>query len=92
MILISIIQELFYGNVEPQSSATELSPKLKQQLKNVVKAEEELSAKINDEERALLKKYTDIYNEFCSTSCADAFITGFRIATRIFFDAFSEPN
>ena len=91
-MIINIIQELYYGNIEPQSCATELSPKLKQQLKNVVKAEEELLAKLNDEEKALLKKYTNIYNEFCCTSCADAFITGFRIATRIFFDAFSKSN
>ena len=92
MIVINIIEQLYYGNIQPQFSTTELSPKLKQQLNNVVKAEEELLAKLNDEEKALLKKYTDIYNEFCCTSCADAFITGFDIATRIFFDAFSKSN
>ena len=92
MININVIEELYHGNVQPQSCATELTPKLKKQLNNVVQVEEKLSQKLNDDEKALLKKYAEIYNEFCCTSCADAFITGFRTATRILFDAFAKPN
>ena len=89
---MNMIEELYYGNIQPQTDNSELSAKLKKQLRNVVQAEGELSQKLADDEKALLKKYTEVYNEFCCISCADAFITGFRTATRILFDAFSKPN
>ena len=46
----SIIEELFYGNLEPQELTTEITPKLKKKLSELVKKEEELTSKLSEEE------------------------------------------
>ena len=48
----NIIEELFYGNLEPQELTTELTPKLKKKLSELVKKEEELSLKLTEEEKS----------------------------------------
>ena len=67
----NIIEELFYGNLEPQELSTELTPSLKKQLRELVKKEEELTSKLSEEEKALFLNYTSAYNEFSSMSICD---------------------
>ena len=40
----NVIEELYYGNLEPQELTTEITPKLKKKLSSLAKKEEELSA------------------------------------------------
>ncbi len=48
----NIIEELLYGNLEPQELTTEITPKLKKRLNELVKKEEELSSKLSEEEKS----------------------------------------
>ena len=84
----NIIEELFYGNLEPQELTTELTPKLKKKLSELVKKEEELTSKLSEEEKALFLNYTSAYNEFSSISISDGFVSGFRFGARFAYDAF----
>ena len=47
----NIIEDLFYGNLEPQELSTEITPKLKKKLNELVKKEEELTSKLSEEEK-----------------------------------------
>ena len=49
----NIIEELFYGNLEAQELTTEITPKLKKKLNELVKKEEELSSKLSEEEKEM---------------------------------------
>ena len=51
----SIIEELFYGDLEPQELTTEITPKLKKKMSELVKKEEELAAKLPDEKKRSLQ-------------------------------------
>ena len=84
----NIIEELFYGNLEPQELTTEITPRLKKKLSELVKKEEELTSKLSDEEKELFSNYTCSYNEFSSISNSDSFISGFRFGARFTYDAF----
>ena len=84
----NIIEELFYGNLEPQELTTELTPRLKKKLKELVKKEEELTSKLSEEEKALFLNYTSAYNEFSSISISDGFVSGFRFGARFTYDTF----
>ena len=84
----NIIEELFYGNLEPQELTTELTPKLKKKLRELVKKEEELAAKLPDEEKEKFANYVSTYNEFSSISISDGFISGFRFGARFAYDTF----
>ena len=84
----NIIEELFYGNLEPQELTTELTPRLKKKLRELVKKEEELTSKLSEEEKALFLNYTSAYNEFSSISISDGFVSGFRFGARFAYDTF----
>ncbi len=84
----NIIEDLFYGNLEPQELSTEITPKLKKKLNELVKKEEELTSKLSEEEKELLSNYVSAYNEFSSISISDSFISGFRFGARFAYDTF----
>ena len=84
----NIIEELFYGNLEPQELTTEITSKLKKKLNELVKKEEELSSKLSEEEKEMFANYVSTYNEFSSMSICDGFISGFRFGARFTYDTF----
>ena len=84
----SIIEELFYGNLEPQELTTEITPRLKKKLNVLVKKEEELSAMLPEKEKELFANYVNAHNEFSSISISDGFISGFRLGARFTYDTF----
>ena len=84
----NIIEELFYGNLEPQELTTEITPRLKKKLNELVKKEEELAAKLSDEEKEKFANYVSTYNEFSSISISDGFVSGFRFGARFTYDTF----
>ena len=84
----SIIEELFYGNLEPQELNTELTPRLKKKLSDLVKKEEELTSKLSEEEKELFLNYVSEYNELSSISIYDGFISGFRLGARFTYYTF----
>ena len=84
----NIIEELFYGNLEPQELITELTPRLKRKLSELVKKEDELTSKLPEEEKELFSNYVSAYNEFSSISISDSFISGFRFGARFAYDTF----
>lgn len=84
----NIIEELFYGNLEPQELTTEITPRLKKKLSELVKKEEELTSKLSEEEKELFLNYVSAYNEFSSISICDGFVSGFRFGARFAYDTF----
>ena len=86
--MYNIIEEFYYGNIEPQELTTEITPKLKKKLSALVKKEEELTAMLPEKERELFVNYVNAHNEFSSLSNSDSFISGFRLGARFAYDAF----
>ena len=84
----SIIEEFYYGNIEPQALSTELTSKLKKKLNALVKKEEELTAMLPEKEKELFANYVNAHNEFSSLSNSDSFISGFRLGARFERDMF----
>ena len=84
----NVIEELYYGNLEPQELTTEISPKLKKKLSVLAEKEEELSAMLPEKEKELFSNYVNAHNEFSNISNSDSFITGFRLGARFAYDTF----
>ena len=82
------IESFYYGNIEAQSLTTELTPKLRKKLSELVKKEEDLATRLPEGERELFAKYTNAYNEFSSLSICDSFITGFRLGAKFAYNTF----
>ena len=84
----NVIEELYYGNLEPQELTTEITPKLKKKLSSLAKKEEELSVILPEKEKELFANYVSAHNEFSSISNSDSFISGFRLGARFAYDTF----
>ena len=84
----NFIEELYYGNIEPQELSTELSGKLKKKLSKLTEKEEQLTARLSGEDKELFQNYVSAYIEFSTTSNADSFISGFRFGAKFTYDTF----
>ena len=84
----NVIEDFYYGNIEPQELTTEITPKLKKKLSALAKKEEELSAMLPEKEKELFANYVNAYNEFSSLSNSDSFLSGFRLGARFERDMF----
>ena len=84
----SVLEDFYYGNIEPQELSTEITPKLKKKLSALVKKEEELTAMLPEKEKELFTNYVLAYNEFSSIGNSDSFISGFRLGARFTYDTF----
>ena len=82
------IEEFYYGNIEPQESITELKSEIKKKLDALSQTEEQLTAKLTEEEKVLFIKYVSQSSEFLCVSNADSFIAGFRLGAKFTYDTF----
>lgn len=82
------IEDFYYGNIEPQESITELKTEIKKKLDALSQAEEQLTSKLTEEEKALFLKYASQSSEFLCVSNADSFMAGFRLGSRFTYDTF----
>ena len=87
-IMSNIIEDFYYGNIEPQEVNSELTPKLKKKLSNLAEKEEELTTKLTGEEKEMFLSYVSAYVEFSTTSNADSFISGFRLGAKFTYETF----
>ena len=86
----NIIEDFYYGNLEPQEVNSELTPKLKKKLSNLAEKEEQFSASLNGDDKELFQNYVSAYIEFSTISNAYSFISGFRLGARFTYDTFIE--
>ena len=84
----NIIEDFYYGNIEPQEVNTELTAKLKKKLSNLAEKEEQLTTRLTGEDKELFQNYVSAYIEFSTTSNSDSFISGFRFGARFAYDTF----
>lgn len=86
--MANIIEDFYYGNIEPQELNSELTHKLKKKLSSLADKEEQLTSQLNGKEKDLFLEYVKVYTEFSSINNADSFITGFRLGARFTYDTF----
>ena len=85
----NIIEDLYYGNIEPQELHTAITPKLKEKLRILSNKEEQLRERLTAENLELFNEYAMCCTELSCLSCADAFISGFKIGGKIIHETFS---
>lgn len=84
----NFIEELYYGNIEPQECTSSLTGKVKSTLNKLTEKEEMLTEKFSDEMKEIFADYTSTYNAFSSICCADSFEVGFRLGAKLIYDTF----
>ena len=62
----SLLEELWYGNIDPQVDATRDNKEVKNLLALMMQNREKLCEKLNDEKKEILEKYDDCQIEMNS--------------------------
>ena len=84
----NIIEELFYGNVDPQDHGYHPKSPVKKASDSLNDLEEKLTEQLADENKALFLRFCNAYAGFMGESELDTFITGFRLGARFMMDTF----
>ena len=79
---MSILQELWYGNINP-SEDKEVSDEEKELVKLMARHQECLTSKLKDKELDVLKKYVECVDEYTSFIECQAFEIGFKLAVTL---------
>jgi hypothetical protein len=82
----SILEEFWYGNLEPTEYDTSPSPEYKELLQLIARNEEKLQATMTDAQKDLFSRYQDCVREFQAMAECLLFQNSFRLGARIMLE------
>ena len=78
-----ILEELFYGNVCPNTDCRSQSEEGKTLIGYIADHHKELSATLDDRQKEIFEKFTDCYDELTDINEREIFVYAFRLGARI---------
>lgn len=80
---MSIIHELWYGNIVPQEQSRANTEKTKELLCYIANQHENLIKSFSNEQKELFEKYQNYWDEYISITEADIFEYAFKLSAQI---------
>ena len=84
----NFIEELYYGNIDPQDSGFEEDAGVQRELRTISENEGWLTEHLTGEEKKRFLNYADAWSAYNGDAALDGFITGFRLGARFVLDTF----
>ena len=84
----SFIEEVFYGNIDPQEKSIRKNKHVRRELKLLSENEDYLLKELAGEPQKRFLEYVDAWGIVNGESTLDSFITGFRLGARFAYDTF----
>lgn len=85
-----ILEQLWYGNVEPTEYDTSPCKEYKEVLQLMNRNEERLRATMTDEQKELFSRYTDCVREFQTMTESLLFQNSFKLGARMMLEVMEE--
>lgn len=79
----SILEELFYGNICPNSDCRSHDKETKQLMGYIADHHDNLLSTLNDQQKELLEKFDDCYNELTDINEREIFSYAFKLGMRM---------
>ena len=79
----SILEELFYGNICPNTDCRSRDKETKQLMGYTADHHNNLLSTLNEQQKELLEKFDDCYNELTDINERDIFSYAFKLGMRI---------
>ena len=79
----SIIEELWYGNVCPETNTKDSTKEAKELIGYLVTHHENLLSTLTDKQKETLEKFDDCYAELTDINEREIFVYAFRLGARI---------
>ena len=87
---MNILEELWYGNIEPAEYDTSPSKEYKQMLQLISRNEDKLLATMTDAQKELFTKYTDCVRDYQVMAECMLFQNSFRLGAKMMLAVMSE--
>ena len=88
----SFIEELYYGNIDPQNSGFEDDENVQRELQTISENEDWLTEHLTGEEKKRFPDFADAWSAFNGDATLEGFITGFRLGAGFVLDTFVLPQ
>ena len=85
-----ILEEFWYGNIEPTEYDTSASKEYKKLLELICRNEEKLKATMTDEQKELFDNYADCVREYQTISDCLLFQSSFKLGARMMLEVMEE--
>ena len=89
---MSILEELWYGNINPDELNIKKHSPYKELLALMIRHQDDLLSRLNDEEKEIFEKYADATNEMYSHTNLAAFISGFTLGAKIMVEVLTSDD
>ena len=83
---MTTLEDLYYGNISPCDRDFKKGSKYSELLGYIVRHEEDLQKRLNDEEKEIFEKFTECTNEMYGIAEREAFARGFVLGARIIIE------
>ena len=87
--MISILEELFYGNICPNTDCRSNDKETKQLMGYIADHHDKLLFTLNDQQKEILEKFDDCYNELTDINEREIFVYAFKLGARIALEMLS---
>ena len=91
-IMVSIIEELYYGNITPSERNFRRTGEYAHILQLIARNEEKLTETLTEAQKETFEKFKDSASELSSMTGVTAFSLGFKLGLRLTAEAFISRN
>ena len=88
----SILEELFYGNICPSTDCRHRDKETKQLMGYIAAHHDNLLSTLNDQQKEILEKFDDCYNELTDINEREIFSYAFKLGARIMLEILSNTE
>ena len=86
----SILEELFYGNICPNTDCRSQDKETKQLMGYIADHHDNLLSTLNEQQKEILEKFDDCYNELIDINEREIFSYAFRLGARLMLSVIGE--
>lgn len=86
----SILEELFYGNIWPNTDCRSQDKETKQLMGYIADHHDNLLSTLNNQQKELLEKFDDCYNELTDINEREIFTYAFKLGAKLILAVMSE--
>ena len=90
--MISILEELFYGNICPNTDCRSTDKETKQLMGYIADHHDNLLSTLNDQQKEILEKFDDCYNELIDINEREIFSYAFKLGARLMLAVVGEKD
>ncbi|MBR2370604.1 MAG: hypothetical protein IKA82_01145 [Clostridia bacterium] len=88
--MISMIKELWRGNICPQTDSRNNSPEMKELMEYMARHHDNLLKTMTDEQKEVFEKFDDCWSEYMSLAEASIFEYAFKLGMQIAIETLTE--